>query len=83
MQELHARSRVNSLDVRCLLTAVWQVEVAPTYMAELGVSVAMMGDELREHFTHFINNVNDVAGKTLEKGRPSFILVLFQVSQKT
>ena len=35
--------------------AVWQIEVAPSYMRRIDVSMDMLGDELQTGFTHFID----------------------------
>lgn len=35
--------------------AIWQVEVAPSLMARLNTTLGMLTDELRRHFTHFID----------------------------
>jgi FkbM family methyltransferase len=43
--------------------AVWQIEVAPSYMRRIDVSMDMLGDELRAGFTHFIDMSPRAPGK--------------------
>jgi FkbM family methyltransferase len=35
--------------------SVWQIEVAPAFMAPLGADVAMLSEEIKKHFTHFMD----------------------------
>jgi FkbM family methyltransferase len=51
--------------------AVWQIEVAPTFMARLGTTVEMLSDELSKHFTHFIDISHKAPGEVV---RPLHVL---------
>jgi FkbM family methyltransferase len=47
--------------------AVWQLEVAPTFMARLNTTVGMLTDAIRANFTHFIDLSQKTEGERLRR----------------